>query len=106
MEDPIQSLDSIDIIGRRKDGGVDLVIVVSSFLDDTPVRVHLLKQKIQNYVDSIFSDEFQGKFGNVENTHYAIVLKCTVEPHHNVNSLIRTIAQYLSEYHIKLIIEI
>lgn len=58
MEHPIQSLDSIDILGHRKDGGVDLVIVVSAFLDDTPEHEYLLKQKIQNYVDGIFSDEF------------------------------------------------
>ena len=105
MEDPIQSLDSIDILGHRKDGGVDLVIVVSSFLDDTSEHEHLLKQKIQNYVDGIFSDELQGEFGSIENTQYTIVLKCTVEPHPNMTSKIQAIAQYLNEFHISLITE-
>ena len=106
MEDPIQSLDSIDILGHRKDGGVDLVIIVSSFLDDTPEHEHLLKQKIQNYVDGIFSDELQRKFGSIENTQYTIVLKCTVEPHPNMTSKIQAIAQYLNEFHTSLVTEI
>ena len=105
MEHPIQSLDSIDLLGHRKDGGVDLVIIVSSFLDDTPEHEYLLKQKIQNYVDGIFSDEFQGKFGSINKTHYTIVLKCSVEPHLNMISEIQAIAQYLNEFHIDLITE-
>ena len=105
MERLTQSLDSIDILGHRKDGGVDLVIVVSAFLDDTPEHEYLLKQKIQNYVDGIFSDEFQNKFGSIDKTHYAIVLKCTVEPHPNVIFKIQAIAQYLNEFHVDLITE-
>ena len=105
MNDPIQALDSIDVLGRRKGGGADLVIIVSSFLDDSPEHEHLLKQKIQNYVDAILSDEFQNDFGNIANNPYSIILKCTVEPHPNMTSLIQVIAQYLSGYDIKLTLE-
>jgi hypothetical protein len=105
MDHPIQSLDRIDVLGRRKGGGADLVIIVSSFLDDTPEHEHLLRQKIQNYVDTIFSDEFQSNFGSIEESPYTIILKCTAEPHPNMTSFIQAIAQYLSEYHINLIVE-
>lgn len=105
MDHPIQSLDSIDLLGHRKDGRVDLVVVVSSFLDDTPEHEYLLKQKIQNYVDGIFSDEFQGKFGNIDKNHYTMVLKCSVEPHPNMIFKIQAIAQYLDEFHINLTTE-
>ena len=44
MNDPIQALDSIDVLGRRKGGGADLVIIVSSFLDDIPEHEQLLRQ--------------------------------------------------------------
>ena len=106
MNDPIQALDSIDVLGRRKGGGADLVIIVSSFLDDIPEHEQLLRQKIQNYVDTIIADEFQEDFGNIANNPYSIILKCTVEPHPNMASLIQALAQYLSEYHINLTIEI
>lgn len=105
MNHPIQSLDSIDVLGRRKGGGADLVIIVSSFLDDTPEHEYLLRQKIQNYVDTILSDEFQSDFGSIDETPYTILLKCTTEPHPNMTSLIQAIAQYLSEYQINLIVE-
>lgn len=105
MNDPIQALDSLDVLGRRKGGGADLVIIVSSFLDDTPEHEHLLKQKIQNYVDTILSDEFQDDFGKIASNPYTIILKCTTDPHPNMSSLIQAIAQYLSGYDIKLTLE-
>ena len=105
MNQPIQSLDSIDILGRRKSGGADLVIVVSSFLDDIPEHEELLRQKIQNYVDAILSNEFQNDFGNIANNPYTIILKCVIEPHPNMTLLIQAIAQYLSEFDITLTIE-
>jgi hypothetical protein len=34
-EPPIQNLDSFDIVGKRGDGGIDLVIVCSGPVDDS-----------------------------------------------------------------------
>ena len=105
MNDPIQALDRIDVLGRRKDGGADLVIIVSAFLDDTSEHEYLLKQKIQNYVDTIFSNEFQNQFGKIDDNQYTIVIKCSIEPHPNIITLIQSISKYLHEYRIDLIIE-
>ena len=105
MKDPIQALDRIDVLGRRKDGGADLVIIVSTFLDDVPEHEYLLKRKIQNYVDTIFSNEFQNEFGKIDDNQYTIVIKCSIEPHPNIITLIQGISQYLHEHRLNLIIE-
>src|SRR5438105_986852 len=53
----IQALDSIDIIGERHDGGVDLAIVNSDPSDASPETRRLLREKIAGYLHAIHSDD-------------------------------------------------
>ena len=59
---PIQNLESLDIVGDRNDGGVDLVIVVSGPLDGSPTTLSLLERKIRNYITELASSEFRAKY--------------------------------------------
>lgn len=63
-ESPIQNLDHIDILGRRKDGGIDLVIVVSGPLENTTDHLECVRAKIQTYIHEISSPEFSEQFPN------------------------------------------
>lgn len=65
-EPPIQNLDSVDIVGKRCDGGVDLTIVVSSDLDDTQEHRDLLGGKLNTYLAVIADEDFQAEFGHPE----------------------------------------
>lgn len=105
MSDPIQNLESIDIIGQRRDGGVDLAIVVSAYLDATPEHELLLKQKVQNYVDAIFSAEFQAEYGELEAKQFAILIKCLEPPHPEILPLVDVLAARLAEFEISLVLE-
>lgn len=61
-EPPIQNLDALDVIAKRKDGGLDLFIVVSSRLLDTEEHRSLLYNKLNTYLSTIELEEFQAEF--------------------------------------------
>ncbi|RDV23869.1 hypothetical protein DXV75_16980 [Alteromonas aestuariivivens] len=103
MDDPIQNLDKIDIIGERKDGGVDLVIVVSSALTDSEYHEQLLKTKIQGYTDTIFSDEWISKYGQGTSDIY---IKAQVMPGQEMINLIGAIKNHLKEFNVDLWLEV
>ncbi len=103
MDDPIQGLDKIDIVGERKDGGVDLVIVLSSALRDCEYHEQLLKTKIQSYTDTIFSDEWISKYGQGNSDIY---IKAQVIPEQEIINLIGAIKKHLKEFNIDLWLEV
>lgn len=103
MEEPIQNLDQFDIVGNRKDGGVDLVIVVSGFLDNTERNEYLLKTKIQNYINEIFSDDWASKYGK-GNSH--IYIKAQEMPDQEMINLISAIKEHLKKYNVDLMLEV
>ena len=102
---PIQNIDQIDIIGKRTDGGVDLFIVASSYLDGSPATEHLFRTKIQNYFDAIYSEDLEAEFGLPEHVPYAIVVKCSERPNERIFEVVAEVAPVLAEYFVKLRIE-
>jgi hypothetical protein len=62
IELPIQNPGQIDILGRRTDGGVDLVIVVSGPLENTADHLEQVEAKVQNYICEITSPNFLEQF--------------------------------------------
>lgn len=73
---PIQDVQSVDISAKRKDGGVDLVIVVSQPLDGSPETIAAIRQKIAYYLDVIDVPEFQDEMGHPPRDRTAVVLAC------------------------------
>jgi hypothetical protein len=65
-EPPIQNLETIDLLGRRKNGGVDLIIVVSGPLQNEADHLDRLERKIAAYIRIISSDEFSEEFPRIE----------------------------------------
>lgn len=73
---PIQSLDSIDIIGKRHDGGVDLAIVASQPLDNNPATLDCIRQKVTTYLHLIDSEDFQVELDFPPRDKTVIILAC------------------------------
>lgn len=101
-EAPIQDLDFIDIVGNRKDGGIDLCIVISGFLDNSEEHEGLLRQKIQNYVNTVFSERWQQEHAGKSVT---ILLKATETPHQDIVDLISAIKDHLLGFNVNLRLE-
>jgi hypothetical protein len=81
---PIQNLDSIDVIGQRHDGGVDLAIVNSNPADASPKTRELLRRKIAGYLGAIKSDAFLEEYGFPAANQILIVVVCLTEPNHEL----------------------
>lgn len=79
MCNPIQNLAAFDVVGVRKDGGVDLVISCHGPLDDSPQTLAALEQKIRNYVREIEtakSPTFFEKYECSPDAKVAIYVSC------------------------------
>jgi hypothetical protein len=73
---PIQSLDSIDIIGARHDGALNMIIVASQPLDDSPVTLDSIHRKVQTYLTAIGLEEFQAEMGRPPREKICIIITC------------------------------
>jgi hypothetical protein len=61
---PISNPDVFDLLGARKDGGVDAVIVCDGPLDKSETTLHNLGIKIRNYLREMASENFVEQFGS------------------------------------------
>jgi hypothetical protein len=55
---PIQNVDAFDVVGERRDGGVDLVVSCSGPLDSSPRTLELIERKIVAYLVTIAHANF------------------------------------------------
>jgi hypothetical protein len=78
---PIQNLDSVDITGKRKDGGVDLVIAVSQPLDDSTDTLDRIRRKVCYYLDVIELEEFQVEMGHPLRDRTSVIIRCDFPIH-------------------------
>jgi hypothetical protein len=78
---PIQNLDSIDLAGVRRDGGVDLIIVASQPLDDDPQTLDSIRRKVDTYLAALDVPEFQEQMGHPPPGQIAIFIACDYPIH-------------------------
>lgn len=101
-EPPIQNLDTIDIIGKRRDGGVDLTIVVSSDLDDTEAHRDLLGEKLNTYLAAIADEGFQAELGHPEQVRIEILCHGELAP--GIAAWLDSIAPVVREHGAELVV--
>ena len=77
----IQNPDSIDLAGKRRDGGVDLVIVASERLDDTPELLQVLRRKVELYLSVTGRQDFLADMGHPSPEKISIILVCSHSIH-------------------------
>ena len=78
---PIQELESVDLTGKRRDGGVDLLIVVSQPLDGSADTLAAIRQKVGYYLDVIDLPEFQAEMGHPPRDRTPIIFACDFPIH-------------------------
>jgi hypothetical protein len=86
---PIQELDSIDITGKRRDGGVDLVIIASQPLDDSAQTLESIRHKVERYLTVIGMEDFQAEMGHPPREKTAIIIACEHPIHPKANLVIQ-----------------
>jgi hypothetical protein len=73
---PIQNLDSVDVVGKRHDGTVELVIVASQPLDNSARTLDCISKKVDTYLETIGIDAFQTEMGYPPREKTVIILVC------------------------------
>lgn len=85
---PIQNLESLDIIGKRKGGGVDLVITASQPLDDSLETLDSIRRKVRTYLEAFGLEGFQVEFGFPPKDQCAIIMMCEHAIHASAQAVI------------------
>jgi GTPase SAR1 family protein len=94
----IENIHAVDILALRKDGkGVELYIIASGHLDDSPETQTTLLDKIENYLSYINSYEFSNEFGKLNPENIRIILKCMEEPDPLIRELFKKIVPWVQE---------
>jgi hypothetical protein len=73
---PFSDVDTIDIVGTRVQGGLDLVISVKCPIDASSKSLTLLKNKITNYINGARSPAFLAHYGQKVGAPVAIYISC------------------------------
>jgi hypothetical protein len=76
IEPPIQNLDAFDIVGERKEGGVDLVISCSGPLDSSTTTLGLIERKVRAYLVTIAYENFARIYPAAEFGPVRIFISC------------------------------
>ena len=97
IEPPIQNLDSVDLTGKRRDGGVDLFIVSSSHLDGSLPTQQLIKDKLETYLAALAHPEFRQEFGVPHPLRMAIVLACVDQPAEEILDLMEKLKPFVEQ---------
>jgi hypothetical protein len=81
MDDTVfGDLNNLDILAKRKDGGVDLIIIAVGKVPGDPEIQEMLLTKVRNYLGFINSDDFSYQFGLPDKAKVRIILQCEVPP--------------------------
>jgi hypothetical protein len=74
-ESPVGDPDQLDIIAKRRDGGVDLFIVVARPLDLSKETRDVFAQKFRGYCQYVASQDFEDEFGAPSEDRVCIVVR-------------------------------
>lgn len=102
----IYDVNSIDIVGERNDGGIDLFIISSGKLEESVEQQSLLLDKIENYLVYLNSTDFIKDFPNVSDDNKYIKLKVYERPSDMTMEWLGEIATWIQSNGVKFSIEL
>jgi hypothetical protein len=76
MSQPIQNVDSIDVVGVRNDTGIALVVVCSAALDDSPETLTTLRAKVRGYIKAGCSESIWEAYPSANVGPVEIYISC------------------------------
>ena len=86
----------LDLAAKRRDGGVELIIVSDGPLDDSPETQTLLLDKVENYMKYAQSRHFQQNFGKIPAKRVWIVLVLPEQPSRLITALCQKIDEWVA----------
>lgn len=102
LDSPVGDVDTVDIVGVRNDGGLDLVISVIAPLDGSSSTLSLLDAKVRNYMQAALSEAFLKHYGRSPGARVTIYISCEYPVAEAAQNLIRRMQETAMEYGIGL----
>lgn len=102
----VENPQHIDILGARKDGGADLVMVSPGPLDESPEGQALLLDKVETYLKYIHTPDFRRQCPSAtpDNTH--VVLLMREEPSLLMQELLQKVSVWVADNHARFFVRI
>jgi hypothetical protein len=98
---PIGDVNTVDVVGVRKDGGLDMVISVTGPIDGSPLTLVKLETKIRNYIKGATSEAFLGQYGRRVGVPVTILISCVHHITEPARDLIEKLRAAAAEYGIR-----
>jgi len=76
MSQPIQNVDSIDVVGVRNDAGIDLVVSCLGPLDGSPETLRTLREKVRGYIEAASAEHIWKIYPNAKTGPIEIYIAC------------------------------
>ena len=96
---------SIDLMGVRKGGGADLVILVDMALEDDEHSQRVLLDKIDAYLRFANSAEFSVQCGKPNALSTAVVIRCLKPPGPLITGLVESCKPWAADNHVSIRLE-
>ena len=97
--------DEIDIMGVRKDNGLDMAIISSGPIDASPETQTLLLDKVENYLEYTKSKALADELPNLDRDNISIIFWYEETPPAPLLELCERIVDWAMEYGVKFIAE-
>lgn len=107
-DSPISNLNVFDVVGVRKDGGLDLVISCSGDLDSSPSTVRSIEEKVGNYFREIFEAKnptLLERYGCDIGSPIRIIVSCPFRIHPAAMSVVERMKSEASARGIDLVLQ-
>lgn len=102
----IYDAEAIDLVGQRRDGGLDMFIVSSGPLDPSAATQELLLDKVGNYLDYAVGRNITKDFPGVNRNRIRIVLRLDERPPDVILALCQKIVPWTEDNGVKFVLEL
>jgi hypothetical protein len=103
---PIPSLVKLDVLGIRKSGGADLMIVINAPLQADARSQSRLLDKLQNYLQHIASPEYQREAGTPSPDNTTVVVSLHPDSASEIFALLERSIPWVLQNHARLKVEL
>ena len=101
---PISDVTKLDVLGKRKDGGVDMGIVAESEVDDSAETLTLIDEKVRNYLREAHDSAFQADCEVAGVEGITIVFDSSFRVHPKARALLESLAEEVAAKGMRLLV--
>ena len=100
----VYDVNRVDLMAKRNDGGVDMFIISSGEIDDSPSTQKILLDKVENYLRYLNSNEFVVEFPEIRKDKVRIVFELEKKAPELLLELCKQIESWVEDNDVRFVI--